>query len=152
MQEQDIQNKVNSEGQQDSVGWRSWPQFRLQAFLHYTLRQLHGIYGNFRLAELPLPYTGTSTDDQSVEWKDNKQMRCQDIPFLEKLAHAEPLWCHVTKEHQNAKIRHRDKFYKEINVNIVLCLNLNSHYSSFGLRIVLEHSNHELNRPGSTHL
>lgn len=49
-----------------------------------------------------------------MEWKDDKRMRCQGLPFLGKLAHAEPLWYHMTKEQQNARIRHIDKFYEDI--------------------------------------
>ena len=47
-------------------------------------------------------------------------------PFLEKLSHAEPLRCHMTKEKQNARIRLINKFYKDINVKIVLCQHLNN--------------------------
>ena len=54
------------------------------------------------------------TDEQSMGWKKDKIMRCQYLPFLEKLAHAEPLWCHMTKEQQNASIIHVDKFYNDI--------------------------------------
>ena len=69
-------------------------------------------------------------------------MRCQDLPFLEKLARAnlEPLWFHFAKEQKNTRIRYIDKFYKDIHVNIVLCLNLSNNYSSFGLRKFLGHS------------
>lgn len=43
-------------------------------------------------SKLPLPYTGTYIDGQRMVWKYDKSMRCQDLPFLEKLAPAEPLW------------------------------------------------------------
>lgn len=49
-------------------------------------------------------------------WTDDKRMRCQDLPFLEKLAHAEPLWRLMTKEQKNDRIRHTNKFYKDKNL------------------------------------
>ena len=43
------------------------------------------------LLKLPLPYTETYIDEQSMEWKDDKRIRYQDLHLLEKLAHADPL-------------------------------------------------------------
>ena len=47
-------------------------------------------------------------------WKDNKRMGFQGLPFLEKLAHAGPLWYLMTEEQKNARIHYINKFYKGI--------------------------------------
>lgn len=68
---------------------------------------------------------------------------CLDLSFLEMPAHAEPLWCHMTKEQQNDKIKHHPGIMKKSikiqNIDIVLCQNLNNYDSSFGLGIFLGH-------------
>lgn len=61
----------------------------------------------------------------------------QELLFLKTLAHAKPLWFHMTKEQHNTRIRLINKFHKDINVNIVLCQNLNDNCYSFGLKIFL---------------
>lgn len=41
-------------------------------------------------------------------------MQCQDLPFLEKFAGADPLWHHITEEQKNVSISHRNMFYNDI--------------------------------------
>lgn len=59
------------------------------------------------------------------------------LPFLRKASS-----CHMTKEQQNARIIVINKFYKDINGNVVLCQYLNNNCSNFGLKIFLGRSDH----------
>lgn len=61
-------------------------------------------------------------DGQKQVWKNDKGMRYQDLPFLEKLTQTETLWCLMTKEQMNASFRH----INSIKSNIALCLKLKS--------------------------
>lgn len=65
-------------------------------------------------------------------WKNDKGMRYQDLPFLEKLTHTETLWCLMTKEQKNASIRHTNKFYK-VKHCIIKFIEIEK-CSTFGLR------------------
>lgn len=54
-------------------------------------------------------------DGEIFVWKNDKR-RCQNLPFLEKLVHTEPLWYHMIKEQNNNRNSHINKFNKDKNI------------------------------------
>lgn len=62
-------------------------------------------------------------------------MRFQDLPFLEKLAGAEPLWFLMTEGQKKARIRHVNKFCKVIKCKHHIMLEFNN--DNYGLKIFL---------------
>lgn len=98
-QELDNQHKVNFKKLTRLSGLECAPDRSPWLFLlYYTGNCMVYTVTKLDYLELPLPYIETYIDEERMIKRDDKRMRCQDLPFLEMVAHSEAMWCHMTKE------------------------------------------------------